>query len=782
MSFGGIASGRTRTGALVISSIILGIPAFPAVAQPSATTPVQVTQADAQTTPGTTRRYAFDLPAQPLSAALTAFSRITGLQTVTTGISLDGKRAAAVRGSLTADEALRQLLAGSGVMHRRVDANTITLLDAPQGSLGGVVLDALTVSGEKTERTLQETATSVAVFDSNTLQRQPGMASTNDAMGRVANVIYNGTNSQAPTIRGVDGTGPMIGGYAFIAGIRSRVNLQVDGRPVSFNELVYGDNSLWDVEQMEILRGPQSTMQGRNAIAGAITVKTKDPTWTWESGGRVMGGTDELRQTAAYVSGPIIDDQLAFRLAADRKTSESPLRGIQAFEGVREPGDYQSEMLRGKLLLEPRQWDGFSTLFTVNYAKTFSPQVDAVRWPEAGLVTAFPTNTPRFQPRSLAGIAETTWVLSDTFTVENTLSYTDVAVRRYASPGNGYVEIDGYETLFEPRLRFNGMDGRLKGLGGLHAFHASQDELFNFAGDNTFKDLVTTYATFGEVTYSVLSDVDLTLGGRLERETHRRQTMTGTTFDLVNLDQTTDVFLPKFGAAWHVDKAWTVGATVARGYNGGGAGVTFGTGDLYQFKPEYVWNYEAYTRHELLNGRLQLTGNVFYADYKNMQLPYNPNGSQLDTIVLNAQKAHTYGSEIGARWLALPGLTLFGNIGLLKTEIEEMTFYSGKELALSPALTADFGFHYDLGNGFDFGADARYSEAYYSDIDNRGSTKVDPYWVANLQAGYQVVENARVFGFVNNVFDSRDATHITTTPSADILRPRVIGVGVDVKF
>jgi len=772
----GKVSAGYRLGAAVVGGLILGFPAFPALAQSSGAQSGSVQAA--QVSPS----YSFDIQAQPLASALTTFSRVTGLQIVTTGTSLDGRRASAVRGNLTADEALRQLLGGSGILHRRVDANTVTLLEAPQGSLGSVVLDALTVSGEKTERSLQETATSVAIFDDKTLQQRPGMPSANAALSTVANVIYNGTNSQAPTIRGVDGTGPTVGGYAFIAGIRSRVNFQVDGRPVSFNELVYGDNSLWDVEQMEILRGPQSTMQGRNAIAGAITVKTKDPTWTWEGGARLMGGTDELRQTAAYVSGPIIDDQLAFRIAADRQTSESALRGIQGFQSVKDPGDYQSEVLRGKLLLEPRQWDGFSTLLTVNYNKTFSPQADAVKWPEAGLVTAYPTNTPRFEPRSISGIADTTMILSDALTLENTLSYTDLSVRRRPWPGNGYVEIDGYETLAEPRLRFNGMDGRLKGLGGLHAFHASQDELFNFSGDSRFKDLVTTYATFGEVTYSILPDVDLTVGGRLERENHRRQTISGTSFDLVSLDQTTDVFLPKFGAAWHVAKTWTVGATVARGYNGGGAGVTFGTGDLYTFKPEYVWNYEAYTRHELLDGRLQLTGNVFYADYKSMQLPYNPNGSLNDTIVLNADKAHTYGSEIGARWLAIPGLTLFGNIGLLKTEIDQMTFYSGKEMALSPVFTADVGFHYELGHGFDVGADARYSDSYYSDIDNRGSTKVDPYWVANLQAGYQIVENARVFGFVNNVFDSRDATQISTNAAADILRPRVIGIGMDVKF
>lgn len=764
-----------RTGRVVVG-IIVGFSAFYLQNQAfgQSAGPLQVAQAE--------RRHDFDLPAQPLSSALAGFSRITGLQTVTTGVSLT-RQSPGVRGNLTASEALRRLLAGTGIASRMVDGNTVSLIEVPEGSLGGIVLDPVTVSGEKTERTLQETATSVAIFDSKALQQRPGLASTNDVLSRVPNVVYNGSGSQAPTIRGIDGTGPTVGGYAFVAGIRSRVNLMVDGRPTSFNELVYGDNSLWDVEQVEVLRGPQSTMQGRNAIAGAVVMKTKDPTWDWQSGGRAGFGTQDSRQLAAYVSGPVIDDQLAFRIAADRQTRETFVKGVQSFSGVPHPGDFQSDTLRGKFLMEPRQWDGFSTLFTINYSKTTSPQAESVKWPEAGLVTANPTNTPAFEPRTVSGIADTTWMLNDTFTLENTFSYTDLAVRRRASPGNGYVEVDGYETLAEPRLRFEGMDGRLKGLGGLHVFHASQDEFFLFQGSHYFKDLTTTFATFGEATYAVLPDVDVTLGGRLEREERRRQMLSGPFFAPVNFDETTNVFLPKVGAAWHVDKTWTLGTTVARGYNGGGAGVTFSApARLYEFKPEYVWNYEAYTRHELLDGRLQLTGNVFYADYKSMQLPYNPGGTLNDTIVVNAQKAHTYGSELGVRWLAMQGLTVFGNIGLLKTEIDEMTSYSGKELANAPAFTADLGFSYAFGGGFDIGADARYSEAYYSDIDNRPRAKVDPYWVANLQAGY-TLGNARIFGYANNLFDNRAETMIASDyASAEILRPLTVGVGVDVKF
>lgn len=766
-----------RSTGRVVVGILAGFSVFPVqteafgqtTASPAGT--LQVAQAE--------RRHDFDLPAQPLSSALVAFSRVTGLQTVTTGVSLS-RQSPGVRGNLTASDALRRLLGGTGVTWRMVDGNTVALVEAPEGSLGGVVLDPVTVSGEKTDRTLQETATSVAVFDQKTLEQRPNIASTNALVDRVVNVTTTGTNSnQAPTVRGIDGTGPTQGGYAFVAGIRSRLNLQIDGRPASFNEQIYGDNSLWDVEQVEVLRGPQSTMQGRNAIAGAIVVKTKDPTWQWEGGGRAMLGNFSQREGAAYVSGPVIDDQLAFRLAADRQTSESFLEGTKSYQRVRDPDEFESTNLRGKLLLEPRKLDGFSTLLTLNYNQTSQPQVESVRRPEANFLTGFPNSSPVFKPTLLSGIADTKWLVSDALTMENTFSYTDLKVRRLETTDFGYAEIDGYQLQEEPRLRFTGLDGKLKGLVGLYAFHSSQKELLLISGTNRYKDLTTTYATFGEGTYSVLSDVEVTLGGRVERENRRRQTLQGS-LTAVNLDEDYNAYLPKAGVAWHVDKTWTLGATASKGYNGGGAGVTFG-GTSYTFRPESVWNYEGYTRHELMDGRLQVTGNVFYADYKNMQLPYNINVTE--AVVLNAQKSHTMGSEIGARFLAAPGLTLFGNIGLLKTEIDKFSGYAGHELPMSPAFTADLGFSYEFSNGFSAGADARYSEAYYSDLENRPRAKVDPYFIANLQAGYQLTPNAKIFSFVNNILDARDETQIDLASNAAyILRPRTVGIGVDVKF
>src|SRR3546814_5537756 len=91
----------------------------------------------------------------------------------------------------------------------------------------------------------------------------------------------------------------------------------------------------------------------------------------------------------------------------------------------------------------------------------------------------------------------------------------------------------------------------------------------------------------------------------------------------------------------------------SRGYNGGGAGAALGATEAtnYQYDPEYVWTYELYGRQELADGRLRLTANVFYADYKDYQLTFDRTPTDLadyDFVVDNADKVKTYGAESGA--------------------------------------------------------------------------------------------------------------------------------------
>ncbi|MGK2741853.1 TonB-dependent receptor domain-containing protein [Tepidicaulis sp. LMO-SS28] len=755
----------------------------------SAMPPALAQQPAAEMADAETRAYA--IPAGPLAPALNRFADESGLQLIYGAEVTEGQSTEGVSGSFTADGALTRLLAGTGIAYSYAGDDTIALSPAPAAGDEALMLGPITVTAERRERSLRDTAASVAVFDATSIEERPEMKTANDLLALVPNVVTTGTNNFAPAIRGVDGTGPAQGADAFLAGTRPRLNIQVDGRPLSYNEIVFGDVALWDVEQVEVLRGAQSTLQGRNAIAGTVAIKTKDPTYHTEAGGRVIMGDQSTRQYSAYASGPILDNQLAFRVAVDRQERESYTH-MTSYGDV-DPEEFASTMLRGKLLIEPDAVPEWRTLLTVNHSDVRGPQVESVRRPFDEHASGTPA-MPTFNPSATSLTLDTSWQAFDLLGLELTGSYTDTQIVRRAPAGTGNAEINGKELMLEPRLRFESSDGRLTGIAGVYYFHADQEEAIDFPAPSTFDDETETVAAFGEATYAVLDDLDVTAGLRAEQET-RKRTGGVAPFD-IDLDEEYDALLPKLGLAWHTSEEWTVGALVSRGYNGGGAGFTYNFPfESYTFDPEYVWTYEAYARGELLDDRLELTGNIFYSEYTDMQLPFdlNPDPAVWSVVIRNADEAVTYGAEFGARWLAAPGLELFGSAGLLQTEVTEYpgSNIEGHELAQAPAFTSTAGFSYVDESGFDLGADVRFSDAYYSSIENNPRGKTDPYVVVNARAGYTldgVDGSPRIFGFVNNVFDADEPLLIEPggPPAADdiayLITPRMIGIGLEVNF
>lgn len=616
-----------------------------------------------------------------------------------------------------------------------------------------LTLEEVIVTAEKRSRSLQETSTSIAVFSEDDLASVPGMDSLLDLVGRIGNVTSDGKTGSLPAVRGVDGTGPARGANAFLGGTRSRLAYQLDGRPLGFNETVYGNSELWDVQQVEVLRGPQSTLQGRNAIAGTVAIHTKDPTFDWQAGVRLAGGNYAQQQGSAYLSGPLVDDQLAFRLAYDRSEYDSFTKALTVYPRVSDPRHYTTTMARAKLLIQPNALPGFKTVVAINRMEFQGPQTETVVSPFNDHIAIY-GYIPQFAPSSTSGVAATTWELNDTLTFENTLSYSDYTVRRYSYPGDGNALIDGNEWVVEPRLRYASSDGRLSALFGSYFYRAQQDEFLDLIGGMNFEDSTSNAAAFAEVNYKLTDRFELTAGGRYERENRDRQ---GGNVFVVDLDKTYKTFLPKLGLAFHVTPDVTVGAVVSKSYNGGGAAFTFQSPFVnYEYEPEYVKNYETYWRAKLLDGRLLLTGNLFYSDYDDFQLEFdiNPEPLRYSFVVRNAEKVYAYGSEMGLRWLAAQGLTLSADLGLQKTKIDKYPGNSveGNELPRAPHVSGGVGLSYVHSSGIDAALDARYSDWFYSDVVADKNERTDPYWSVNLQAGY-TFGRVRVFGGVQNVFD-----------------------------
>lgn len=638
----------------------------------------------------------------------------------------------------------------------------------------------LVVTGEKTERSIFDTGSSVEVFDSRRIDSLPGAETVSDLLRMTANTVDVGIGNDLPTVRGVDGSGPSTGAGAFLSGTRPRLGLSLDGRALTYNEQAYGPQSLWDLDRVEVFRGPQSYIQGRNAIAGAIVMTTKDPSFEWESALKGGFGNQHSSQLAAMASGPLIDEQLAFRVSVDRQRRRSDI-DLPAYTPVGDPREVQTTNARAKLLLNPAGLRDLTTKLTFNHSDAGAPQNESLNPMPHPTNSRYEWRRPVFKSNVNSGIWDMAWEASPTLRLENKLIYTGFNINRYTALTQPHAKIDGREVHVEPVLHFGDSDSRLRGLAGLRYFDASQDESVYIFGGSTFKDSTRTQSAYAEMTYAITPQVDITAASRVESE-HRRR-VGGSSSVRVDLDETYNVFLPKVDVAWKPQPGQTYGARIARGYNAGGAGITLSAPiTSYTYDSEYVWNYELYSRHQATEN-LVLTSNIFYNDYKDMQLPYYlASGS---SVIRNADKVETYGTELGANWTPRWDLNLFGNVGLLKTRIKKFanSGVEGHDLARAPAYTANMGASWQIAAGWEVSGNVAFSDSYYSAYDNDSRGRIGSYWSANAQLAYTFLYG-RATLFAQNLFDSDRKTMVNGNDvyGATLQRSRMIGAALELTF
>ena len=640
----------------------------------------------------------------------------------------------------------------------------------------------IVVIGDKFRKTLQETATSVVVLDSDTLRERAGLNSLDEVVLRLPNITDTG-GGLASAVRGVDGTGAASGGTAFLGGTRSRLNVQVDGRPLTFNELAYGDAAIYDVAQVEVLRGAQSSLQGRNAIAGTIAIQTADPTYEPEYGTRIVGGSNEFYQGAGYFSGPIVDDQVAVRFAVDVQGRDSFVE-MTPFEAEQNPEEKRLTTGRAKILIEPDNLKNLRTVLSVSYHEARLPYVEFVVPPFDEFVSAtvpyFGPGEPVMRTDATAGTVQSTLDISENVSLEAFASYADFGFTRTVPPGAGIASQDGREFIVEPRIRVNLLGDRIDWLSGLHYFDSEQEEEIDIAGGLAFDDSTETLGLFTEAIFDVTELFGLQLGFRYEEEQRRRNDTAGPI--AVNLDQKTEVFLPKFGAYLNITDDLRVGALVSKGYSGGGAGFSFAGFLDYAYDEETVWTYETYIRSQVGN-TLTINANAFYSDYDDLQVFVN-NG--IDFFVVNLADVKTYGAEASITFEPLEGLQLSADVGLLETEVDDDNVLAGDELPRAPGLTSNLAATYTGMNGITFSVDAQYSDGYQSRIENLPEEFVDSYWVANAQLTYDFSDNLRLFVSCTNIFDNIDETFIFSNLApfniASVIHPRRVFGGIELSF
>lgn len=537
----------------------------------------------------------------------------------------------------------------------------------PAQDINTVTEDIIVTATRTGASRLQDTPLAVSAFGADQLAQTQSSNIRDLAQFTPSLNISLANTSTIITLRGV-GTNNINNGSD------PDVTMQVDGvyiaRPSAMN------NDFIDVERVEVLRGPQGTLYGRNAIGGTINVISRAPTDNLAAEGVLTVGNFGLVQTQAYVSGGIVPGMVQASLSGSYTRHGDYEKNIVpgAQSGV---NNANHGGIRGQLRIEPATWIDATTRADYVFQDEDLPGLYHLQalYPPAALAnsilgdyTKVAINSPSTTDYHGGGVSEDINVrLADNLTLKSisAIRWNDYSIFT-DNDGTELNLIRGHfaehERQISQEFNLNGKFGPLDAIAGAYYF----DEKAN---TNVFAELYVpgvkinslpyfkdrAKAVFGQGTLHVTPTFNLTAGLRYTTETKAIDSMVRRTFFLttgallpgfplvIAATRKFDAFTPKFGMDWKVTPDILLYASATRGYKSGGTNYAATSLATAAFGPETIWSYEGGFKADLLAHHLRVNVTAFHYDYSNLQLQ-----SQLVpgvVTILNAASAKVDGVE-----------------------------------------------------------------------------------------------------------------------------------------
>lgn len=258
----------------------------------------------AQTASGATasQPVAFAIERQPLETALTTFARVADVQVLYTPALVRGKTAGRAVGVLSPIDALGQILDGTGLGATAVGQRTFSLAATATTQDATATVEDVIVTAQKRDQRIQDVPLAVSVVDGDDAARRgidSVTALVDEVPGVSINYAFGGTNYGLISIRGIGGSDD------YKPNGNPSVALHVDGVYQTSN--AYLAMPLFDLDRIEILKGPQGTLYGRNTTAGVINAITRGPTDVREGSARAEYGSYDYSAFEAAFGGPVTD-------------------------------------------------------------------------------------------------------------------------------------------------------------------------------------------------------------------------------------------------------------------------------------------------------------------------------------------------------------------------------------------------------------------------------------------------------------------------------------------
>lgn len=550
-----------------------------------------------------------------------------------------------------------------------------------------VKLETVIVKSQRREERLQDVPVVVKAFSAKQIEAS-GIKSTQDFINMTPNMSMDNAMDYANSF-------VVIRGLSSFNNADFPVAVVVDGVPQGNQKQL--KMNLFDVQSIEVLKGPQGALYGRNAIGGAINIETKQPKNKFEGIAGIDIGNGAAVELSGGLSGALVDDKVLLRVVAQSKKSDGILENTYLHKKV-DAIDHDNSV-RAKLTVHASDtvkldlrasWNDYRA--GANWDSIVNP-IGTVRTPN----DIMPIRSSLLGYS--VGTTEDYSVKADVETGLGVLTaitgYTDLRTKFRGDidfsnatelpggfRGTGFQRGQGQNLtvkLLSQELRLTSpVKQSLRWIAGVYYLNTKRD-----LEGRVFDDITgqlsqwetgflrqnpresnnnTASAVFGQLDYDLAKDLILSGALRYDRD-ERRQTDLAT--GLIR-SAAFDALQPKVTLTKKVTTNVMSYLTYSTGFRSGGFNAP-GLGDLGQFRAEHLTNYEIGTKTTLLDGSLILNGAAFFSTSKDYQFFYLPQGK--GQVIANIDKVEIKGADFDFRYIPGRGWQLDGGIGIADGKI-----------------------------------------------------------------------------------------------------------------
>jgi len=684
-------------------------------------------------------------------------------------------------------------------------------------------IEIILVTAQKRPEDVQKTPLAITSVSGEDIAEQ-GIRTARDLNGLIPNVVVN-TNGTATefTIRGITSTNNTeVGNPA--------VGFHLDGVYLARPDAA--GLALFDIERVEVLRGPQGTLYGRNATAGAINVITNKPKNKLEGSVMVGVGNYNSKRTEAMINAPF-SDVFAIRAALAIEKHDGYMNSKNPLVGAdKNTDDANTFAARIHALYKPNK--DFSILLTADSMNAGGYGYGTTKLPlastsgDAGRVVqaSQQANTDN-DYRGYS--AEANWTFGPaTLTYLGSRRESTRNEANYSAGNTARTQFNSSPSQTSHELRLASAGGSaLMWVVGAYTFEETNNvtligSLINSpalpptlrVNQSFFQPDVRAKANalFGQSTFAFTDKLNFTAGLRSTRDTTSRVGLSTQTITLTNQTPVTPTTRTinnasvssskvnwRLGVDYSMDKSTLFYASAATGYKAGSFfdGVKTATFDN-TFKPENVTTYELGLKMRGFDGTLQTNVALFKSDYKDLQVSFRglvPGSISVVTVTQNAAKAGITGAEFESRWLSPIGRFDL-SLALLDAKYDSYNppnanppvNFTGNRLIKSPRVSGNLAYQYSwylLGGDITARLSSFYSAKYYHRPDNLELASQPSYTRTDVALTYTADKDVwYVQAYGKNLENRNVIAGIggLLAPNAFLAPPRTFGARVGMKF